>query len=203
MTNTPRLEQDLQAKLLPHLPQLRARAAGLHRSACDADDLVQDTIERALRKAALFESQPVPGRWLMRVMYNRFADGWRQRSKIRGLSPLDEERIASPAAYDPSAWEMVTDADVHKAMLQLPPTLQAIVRMSIVEKRCYKEISEALGIPVPTVGSRLHRARLRMKKILSAATPLNSVTVDRTSDRASAKVAFPAPSRRARAAHVG
>ena len=171
MTNVPPASSALQQRLLPHLAQLKARAANLNRSPSDAEDLLQDTLERALRKASYFQAQPVPGRWLLRVMYNCFADDWRRRSRVRTLATLEEDRLASPAPYQPSPWEMLTEADVAKAMLQLPPVLQAIVRMSVLEKRSYREIGNAFGIPVATVGTRLYRARLQMKRILSSATP--------------------------------
>jgi hypothetical protein len=73
-------------------------------------------------------------------------------------------------------------------MLQLPPVLQAIVRMSVLEKRSYREIGNAFGIPVATVGTRLHRARLQMKRILSSATPFPG---DRAGKRAARKAARP------------
>jgi RNA polymerase sigma-70 factor (ECF subfamily) len=192
MDNTPPAHNPFQDRILPHLPQLRARAASLNQRPCDAEDLVQDTIERALRKASSFQAQPVPSRWLMRVMYNRFADEWRQRTKVRALAPLDEANLASPAPYEPQAWEMVTDGDIQKAVSQLPPALQTIVRMSVVEKRSYREISSLLRIPLATVATRLHRARLRMKRILSSTTPL-------VSDRAPKK-ATTSSGRRRRAA---
>jgi RNA polymerase sigma-70 factor (ECF subfamily) len=166
---SPKVLQDL---LVTHLPHLRVRAARLYGTGCraDADDLVQDTIERALLQASTLVTHPQPRRWLLRVMFNLFIDRQRRRSQRGDRWLQDEEQLLSPPPYEPSAWELVSDAEVARAMAQLPPLPRGVMQLSIVEKRTYKEISSMLSIPMGTVGTRILRARRRLRGLLCPAS---------------------------------
>jgi RNA polymerase sigma-70 factor (ECF subfamily) len=157
------------ARFLCHLPELRARASRLSRSPSDADDLVQQTMEKALRCSAGLRLHTNPRAWLLRTMFNLFVDVRRQRMRMRSLGALIEDRLAAPTPYEPCPWEMIGEVELWRAVEGLPAYQREVLHMTGREGRSYREISETLGVPTATVGTRLLRARQRVRALLSAA----------------------------------
>lgn len=159
---TPRLRDEL----LQHLPALRARALKLCLDASDASDLVQDTVERALR----FESSYTPGTnlraWLNQVLFSVFITGRRRARR--------EKRALGSLTHDPCAWTHSEPARVlaslsrhtEQALSSLPPSFQAVVKLVDLDERSYKDAAELLEVPIGTVMSRLFRARRLLRESL-------------------------------------
>jgi len=146
-------------QVVAYIPNLRRYARALVNDAEAADDLVQDTLERAVRKFALWR----PGNlraWLFSIMHNVFVNQLKSR-KIR----FDEELDENLPAYIPS----VTNddvADLQRAIMQLSPGQREVVLLIALEDLTYNDVAKMLGIPVGTVMSRLSRGRERLRELL-------------------------------------
>jgi RNA polymerase sigma-70 factor (ECF subfamily) len=161
--------EDFEKLVLPLEKVLFARAVGLERSAHDALDLVQDTLERALRNFSQFQPGTNVKLWLFRIMYNLFVDRYRRRSHELGYESIDLYDLAAPEPDAPAEWEGVETREVLDALERLEPRFRAVLELHFTEKRSYRDISEQLGIPTGTVGTRLLRARQKIRHLL--ATP--------------------------------
>jgi RNA polymerase sigma-70 factor (ECF subfamily) len=148
------------------IPTLSTIARRLCGNRHDADDLVQDTIERALRAGASYAEQGSRLGWLATILRNRFRDSCRQAH--RHAPPTDEvDRHAAPEPGSPVAWEQITEEQVAKAIALLPPAFRRVYELH-AGGRAYTAIADELGISVNTVGTRLARARGKLKVLLNA-----------------------------------
>ncbi len=127
-----------------------------------AEDLVQETYLQAWRSFHRFELGTNLRAWLYRILFNVYYSGLR-RQRLE-LAPI-EEAIAETIAYDPPTPQHLTDEEVLAALERLPRDFQIPVALADVEEMSYREIADALQIPLGTVMSRLHRGRklLRME----------------------------------------
>jgi RNA polymerase sigma-70 factor (ECF subfamily) len=153
-----------------HQPKLRVVARRFSRSVADADDLVQDTLERALLHFA--EVSPLPPEaqraWLVRTLSYRFIDLCRRRGKeVVGLpkaEPMDEATFPGAHSVGPR-WERVTAEDLRRAVERLPAFLSEPFQLRS-SGRSYKAIAEELGASQGTVASWLFQARQQLRKLL-------------------------------------
>ncbi|KIC09082.1 hypothetical protein RA19_17545 [Leisingera sp. ANG-M1] len=156
------------------LPDLWRYAWSLTRDRDAADDLVQDCIERALRKRLLW----IPGRplkpWLTRMLLNLFRDRWRHDSR-RPTVAL--EQIGDIAGLDVSSEERLEILAVWKCLGKLPQDQRQALLAVVIAGLSYDEAARALRIPKGTLMSRISRARCRLKAEMdaSAATKIRSV----------------------------
>jgi len=163
---TPRDQNGFEHLFLCHQQSLIRRAAQLTRARSEAEDLYQDTIERAWRTYDRIRHSENPRGWLLRIMFNLFVDDRRRRQKLRELPATALGEASAPEPYEAVPWEMVTEKDLRLAMNRLPRAHREILQLNVVERRSYKEIAATLRIPVATVGSRLHRARRQVREVL-------------------------------------
>jgi RNA polymerase sigma-70 factor (ECF subfamily) len=163
-------DETFHRRFLCHLLELRERAVRLTGNEYDADDLVQQTLEKALRCSAELRHHTNPRAWLLRTMFNLFVDVRRQRTRMRWLSPLLEAKLVAPQPYRPAAWEMLGESELWGAIGRLPAHQQEALRMSAREGRTYREIGDVLGVPAATIGTRLLRARVRVRRLLESRT---------------------------------
>ena len=163
---TPRDQDGFEHLFLCHQQSLIRRAAQLTRARSEAEDLYQDTIERAWRTYDRIRHSENPRGWLLRIMFNLFVDDRRRRQKLRELPATALGEASAPEPYEAVPWELVTEKDLRAAMNRLPRAHREILQLNVVERRSYKEIAATLRIPVATVGSRLHRARRQVREVL-------------------------------------
>jgi RNA polymerase sigma-70 factor (ECF subfamily) len=154
--------------LAEQLPVLRAVARNLVRDAAEVEDLVQDVYERALRSVDRVDLGGNPRGWMVTILHNLHIDRCRQRARMQPHVPCDDDVIALPEDREPPVWSAITLDDVRRAAAQLPDELREVYRMFALDGRSYIEIAEALAIPKATVGTRLSRARGRLKQLLTA-----------------------------------
>lgn len=147
-----------ESEALPHLDDLFRIAMWLTRNRNEAEDLVQETFTQALESFQRFEPGTNCRAWLVSIMYHTNSKRLRAGSKLRLVSD-GEERLASTVASAPPTPQNITDEDILLALRALPSQFQEVVILSDVEDMAYKEIAEALGVPIGTVMSRLHRGR--------------------------------------------
>lgn len=149
-------------ELVALLPRLRRFAHGLSRTAADADDLTQATIERALRSKAQWQPGTRLDSWTYRIMRNLWIDTARSRSRKEKVEAPPEE--AELLGEDPreSMDASVDLARMMKAMSRLPDEQREVVALILIEGFAYREASEMLDLPIGTVSSRLVRGRMAL-----------------------------------------
>jgi len=146
--------------IVPYIPNLRRYARALVGDRDGADDLVQDTLERAVRKFHLWKPGDLRA-WLFSIMHNVFVNQLKSR-KIGLDVEIDEETLA---ARIPS----VTGTDVmdlQRALQGIAAEQREVVLLIALEDMSYADVSRALGIPIGTVMSRLSRGRERLRRIM-------------------------------------
>jgi RNA polymerase sigma-70 factor (ECF subfamily) len=156
-----------------HESVLRAAALRLCGNATDANDLVQDTFERGLRSLARFQPGTDGRAWLLTILHNLFIDRCRARTReSRADTSAEElaERLPAPEAEPQPSWASISTEQLRAALAKLPEDFQVVYRMHALESRSYQEIAETLGIPKATVGTRLIRARRKLKELLMPTT---------------------------------
>jgi len=148
--------------LLAEIPRLRRYARALAGDAMRADDLVQDTLERALAKGRLWR----PGNlraWLLTLMHNLFVNQIRARRLVDYRSP-DDLPDAPVRAQQLDGLEL---RDLDQALQALPGEQREVLLLVGLEDLSYEEAARVLGIPVGTVMSRLSRGRDRLRGLLA------------------------------------
>ena len=158
--------------IIPFIPNLRRYARALVGDRDGADDLVQDTLERAVRKFHLWKPGDLRA-WLFSIMHNVFVN----QLKARKIAPSVEIDEAVLAAHVPTVTS-VDVLDMQRALLTLAPEQREVVLLIALEDMTYADVSRALGIPIGTVMSRLSRGREKLRHLMNgepAKSPLRIV----------------------------
>jgi RNA polymerase sigma-70 factor, ECF subfamily len=148
------------------LPRLRAFGRSLTGVQDQADDLVQQTVEKGLRNIGSYTPGTRLDSWLFRIMRNTWIDGHRAR---RPTVTLDDVDIISPLVSEDGRDVTETRlylAQVRQAMDRLPEDQRSVLMLVCVEGLSYREVAHALDIPEGTVMSRLSRGRLALATLL-------------------------------------
>ncbi len=148
--------------LIEHLPRLRRYARALTGDVNRADDLVQDTLERALAKLDLWQPGSDLRAWLFTLMHNLFVNQIRVR---RPQETVMEDALDEPVSG--GQMEALDARDIHAALARLPEEQRAVMLLVGLEQFGYAEAAQVLGVPPGTVMSRLSRARERMRAMLA------------------------------------
>ncbi|GHG18244.1 MULTISPECIES: RNA polymerase sigma factor [Paracoccus] len=152
--------------LIRLLPNLRRYALSLARRADLADDLVQTTVERAIRAAGSYDPAARLEPWLFRITRNAFIDlTRRQRTEGVQVDVFDMPE-ALPDDGDRAVEARLMLQATQQAMKTLPPEQAEILHLICIEELSYAEAAEVLDIPKGTVMSRLSRARLALAERL-------------------------------------
>ncbi len=159
------------AEIAVHIPRLRRYARALAGDSHRADDLVQDTLERALVKFHLWRRGSDMRAWMFAIMHNVFVNQLRQRRET-ALDEATEAGLESAPRADPLELR-----DLEAALARLPAEQREVLLLVGLEQLSYAEASQALGIPVGTVMSRLSRARERLRELMSGAAPATNLTL--------------------------
>ncbi len=154
----------MDPEIAQHIPRLRRYARALAGDRYRADDLVQDTLERACRKFHLWRRGSDLRAWLFSVMHNVFVNQVRARR-------LDEEEFVDATAL-PTQPERIDLLDLERALARLTIEQREVVLLVGIEQMTYEEVAKALGIPIGTVMSRLARAREKLRTLMSGAPPV-------------------------------
>lgn len=152
--------------IVEHIPRLRRYARALTGDATRADDLVQDTLERALTKFALWHQGSDLRAWLFAIMHNVFVN---QQTAYRERATLSWEEAAVEPAVAASQEGSAALRDLATALGQLPPAYREVVLLVGLEGLRYEEVARVLDIPLGTVMSRLARGRERLRHLMEGA----------------------------------
>lgn len=162
-----------ERELLICLPRLRRYARALVGDRAGADDLVQDTMERAWQHLSGWRKGTDMRPWLFSIMHNLHVDQ-RRKPAIPMVSLDDADALAS-SAYAP---DRLVGYDLESALRLLAAEQREILLLVVLEEMTYAEVAATLGIPLGTVMSRLSRARERLRALVegrSRHTPLKVV----------------------------
>ncbi len=177
-TNTP-LTEDFEAGLLAQLDSLYRTALRMTNNPQEAEDLVQETMLKAIRFAHTYQPGTNLRAWLFRILNTSAINRYRKQAahptpvalpegeefylynQIRDLSGQERNQGAEEEVLN-----QYLDEDVYKALNDLPPNFRMAIVLADIEGLSYKEIAEALQIPIGTVMSRISRARRQLQKSL-------------------------------------
>jgi RNA polymerase sigma factor (sigma-70 family) len=153
-----------RTQVVEQLPALRRYARVLTGDAWAADDLVQDTLERACSKWLLWRTGTDLRAWLFTLMHNLYLN---QRRALPTLAPLDiddvQDHLPGPAGASDDA------LDLERCLQRLPADQRAVLLLVAMEDMSYEDTARILNIPIGTVMSRLSRARHRLRILMERA----------------------------------
>lgn len=156
---------DLADTVRVHRPALIALARRLCRPPLDPADLVQDTLERLVARRPAHPDGVAARAWLFRVLRNRFIDLTRGPRYPRALDPAE---LPAPEPEPEPWWRTMSPAAVDAALAALPPALRAPLALHALDGLDYQAIADRLGVCRNTVGSRICRARRRLRAQIAA-----------------------------------
>jgi RNA polymerase sigma-70 factor (ECF subfamily) len=160
----------LRAGLVELVPELRARAARLAGCRSTADDLVQDTVERALKFADQYERGTNLRAWAYQILFSVFVTRYRRSRRERNaLKHLSGDPCAwtTPCAFSAPDATAPLLPSTQAQLDSLPEGFRSVLVLVDLEQRSYCEAATALGVPVGTVMSRLHRGRRLLAEKMS------------------------------------
>lgn len=166
-----------ESEALPHLDALYRTALRLTRNAQSAEDLVQDTLERAYTHYDRFQPGTNMRAWLFRILSNLAISAYRRRSSAPPVESLDDgddfslyDQLQATGVdgenVESRVLDLLGEESIREAIERLPMEFRMVVLLADVEGFAYKEIAEILGIPRGTVMSRLFRGRRLLQRSL-------------------------------------
>lgn len=152
------------ASIVAQIPALRRYARALTNDPWAADDLVQDTLERACSKWQLWRAGSDLRAWLFTLMHNVAISDTRRtaRQPLHNATDFDDVMHQMPAPDE----AVSTALDVQTCLSRLPVDQREVLLLVTLENLSYEAAAKVLGIPIGTVMSRLSRARVRMRQCL-------------------------------------
>jgi RNA polymerase sigma-70 factor, ECF subfamily len=162
-----RLRRKIDEISKEHRSFLVGLATKLCRSKFDPQDLVQDVFIRAWKHIDSLPPDANVRAWLARVMQNLFIDWVRKRASGPRAVPIDDVPLAIPEPVERDWWSEIAPEHVRAKMDALGPELKGAFELHTFESCSYAEIAERLKIPKATVGTRILRARRKLKQLLS------------------------------------
>jgi RNA polymerase sigma-70 factor (ECF subfamily) len=153
-----------QQSIEASIPALRRYARALTRDAETADDLVQDTLVRALRSEHLFHGGAVRS-WLYTILTNLTRNRLRSMARRPVVTQLQDDDAADAAGPEAGG------RDIERALALLVDEQRTALLLVVLEGLTYREVAEVQGVPIGTVMSRLARARTQIKAYLDGERP--------------------------------
>jgi RNA polymerase sigma-70 factor (ECF subfamily) len=154
--------------LVQWIPRLRRYARALTGDAAAADDLVQDTLARAMEKFSLWKQDSDLRAWLFTIMHNVFVNQVRSRER-QTMQAIDQAELEAFA--DRPQMDGVIQ-DLAQCLQQVSFEQREVLLLVGLEEMSYEDVAEALGIPVGTVMSRLSRGRQRLLQLMNGTLPI-------------------------------
>lgn len=156
------------ALLVEQIPSLRRYARALTGHADQADELVQDCLERAWSRLHLWRRGTTMRPWLFTIMHNLYVNTVRQGLSRPAMQPLDS--LDRDSAVRPLQEDAVEVWRLSQAVDRLPDDQKQIILLVAVEEFSYREAAAITGVPIGTVMSRLSRARDALRKLREEGT---------------------------------
>jgi len=159
------------------IPRLRRYAFALTRNTSRADDLVQNTLVRAIAKQRCWQCGTNLRAWLFTLLHNQNVNGVR-RSAREGAVEFDDTWPFPTAATDPAAGLSLRDLD--RALARIPQERRQVILLIGLEDISYKEAATILDVPIGTIRSRLSRGRESLRILMDrthATEPVNRAAI--------------------------
>jgi RNA polymerase sigma-70 factor (ECF subfamily) len=164
------LTDDVSQQVVALLPRMRRFALSLCRSREDADDLVQETVMRALAHIEQWQPGTRLDNWMLRIAKNAWHDRGRKLSVRQEIAAGDDLPDVAGSDGRRIVEGRLSLAAVMQGMQKLPADLSLPVALVCIDGRSYQEAADILEIPVGTVMSRLARARRYLHEVLDGET---------------------------------
>lgn len=177
------LEQRFASVVQPHFAALYRAALRLTRRRPDAEDLVQDVCLRACTRLEDLAAVTNPRAWLMRALYHCFVDATRRRRRRPHVALPDDAAPGAPASDEPGPERAAEARRMHERLAAVWHRLDAEQRALLslhAEGHDLEELAQIFSINRNAVSARLHRARLRLAKLLAAGTRAPALTLVET-----------------------
>lgn len=159
-------------QVIAYIPRLRRYARALVGDRAAADDLVQDTLERALNKLHLWKRGTDLRAWLFTVMHNVYVNQVRGR---REYAALEDHALELQVR---ATHEVALEArDLERMLARLPVEQREVLLLVALEDMSYDEAARTLGVPIGTVMSRLSRGRERLRALMEGSPPAGRLQV--------------------------
>ena len=158
--------EDFESAAMPHLNDLFRTALRVVGSRSDAEDIVQETYLQAWKSFHRFEPGTNCRAWLYKILFHVVQHHRRKWYNNRSARE-SEEALMDTLAYEPPVPPNLSDEDVLAAFDKIPARYREAVLLADVQEFSYKEVAEALAIPVGTVMSRLSRGRKLLRQELT------------------------------------
>lgn len=157
-----------RTELIDQIPGLRRYARALTGDPWAADDLVQDTLERACAKWRLWTVGTDLRAWLFTLMHNLHVSGLRRMQRREGSGlPVDPDDVEAELVAPDAAQDLAMD--LQRCLLRLPEEQRVVLLLVSLEDMSYEQVARITGSPIGTVMSRLSRARTRLQALMNAA----------------------------------
>ena len=151
--------------LVEHIPCLRRYARALTGDVLQAEELVQDCLDRAWGRMAQWEPGTNFRAWLFTIMHNQYVNALRRNSRQNGWESLDTR---DPADTRRTGQDSAMDLrDLEKGLAQLSADQREVLVLVCVEGMSYEQVAAVLGVATGTVMSRLHRGREKLRRWMS------------------------------------
>ena len=157
--------ESFERLIVEQIPRLRRYAQALTGERMAADDLVQGTLARAIRKRHLWIHRKGIRPWLFTIMHNLYVNDIEKRARAPNIVALEDDDVRIAVNGHPEAGLLLRD--LGRALGDLPPEQRAVVLLVGLEQFSYKDTGRVLGIPIGTVMSRLSRSRDRLRELMS------------------------------------
>jgi RNA polymerase sigma-70 factor, ECF subfamily len=168
---------DLQDKLDDIRPRLYRVAYAWSHNAALADDLVQETLIKALKNASQLRDPAMLNSWLFSILANCLRDHYRQYKEMDDIEELEDYRYAHENTPENAHSQSQIVSRVRDAVAKLPLGQRQVLTLVDLEELSYIEVASILNIPIGTVMSRLCRARILMKSLLKELAPQQTATL--------------------------
>ncbi len=152
---------------MPHLSDLYRSASLLLQNSLEAEDLVQEVYLEAWKSFHRFAPGTNCRAWLFKILFHRLHHHRRRLLKAFRFEPVGSSHDLDDVMATPPVPQEIRDDDILQALAKVPPEFREVVLLADVEEFSYKEIAEALEIPLGTVMSRLSRGRLLLREELA------------------------------------
>jgi RNA polymerase sigma-70 factor (ECF subfamily) len=153
---------DFNALLEHEIPKLKRYALTLRRNTAEADDLLQDSLLRAISKSHLWQHGTNLGAWLFTIMHNQHVNVVRRAVREGIKVPIDD--VAPTLACAPTQDASLQLRDFERAVRRLPAAQREVLLLTTLDGKRYGEIAATLDLPEGTVRSRLWRARATVRE---------------------------------------
>src|ERR1700731_3918434 len=159
-----KMMNDFHHRLEGEIPRLRRYARALTRNAVRADDLVQETLVRALYKGHLWQPGTDLRAWLFTIMHNQNVNEIRRAIRDDATVDLENCSATLTATTDPTASRQLCELD--QALAQLPEEQRQVILLVGLEGVSYEDAAAILDVPIGTIRSRLSRGRESLRNLM-------------------------------------